>query len=91
LNKKSILILFSAIALSACGVNHAFLLNQNLNTTHDQLSYYKFKIVEKVTGSADVENELCNGMSKTRLHENTYVDMLSNSKLMDSSKPLSMW
>jgi len=89
MNKKSNLFLFSAICLSSCGVNQAFVLNQNLNTTHVQLSSNNFKVVEKVVGSADVKYVLCfGGMSKTRLYESAYSDMLANAKLIGSSKAI---
>ena len=79
MNKKIILFLISATALSSCGVNQAFLLKQNLNPTPDQLSSNNFKILKKVVGSADVAYGLGFGrMSKTRLYESAYADLRSN-------------
>jgi hypothetical protein len=89
MNKTIIPILFLTLLFSACGVNQAFVLNQNLNTTHVQLGSNNFKVLERITGSAEVKYILCfGGMSKTRLYENAYADMLTNAKLTGSPKAI---
>ncbi len=83
------MIILSLLLVSSCGINHAYIYNQNLNTTHVQLAGNNYKTLERVTGSAEVEYVLfVGGMKKRQLYENAYADMVKNANLMTSSKAL---
>ena len=86
-------ILFSLIALvailSSCGVNNSVVSNLNQNTTQVQLSSNNYKIVDKVSGSAEVKY-ICmiGGLNKKQLYENAYSAMISKANLLGGSKAL---
>ena len=74
---------------NSCGVNNALIVNQNQNSTQVHLTTNNYKVVEKVTGSAEVEYVLLiGGMNRKQLYENAYADMISKTNLMSSSKAL---
>lgn len=75
--------------LSSCGVNHALVLNTNQNTTQVQLGSNNFKVVDKVSGSAQVEYIfMIGGVRKTQLYENAYAAMVAKANLINGSKAL---
>jgi hypothetical protein len=75
------LMLFS----SSCGVNYAYVSNQNQNSTQVHLSSNNYQVVDKVSGSADVSYVLIfGGMNKKRLYENAYAKMVNESDLSGS-------
>jgi hypothetical protein len=77
------------ILLSSCGVNHAYMINLNQNSTQVHLGSRNFKVVERVSGSADVSYVLIfGGMNKRRLYENAYAAMLKDANLLTGSKAL---
>ena len=89
MKKVSILttIAAAALMLNSCGVNSAIVANHNLNSTQVQLSGNNFKVVEKVSGTAEVSYVLCfGGMNKKRLFETAYSDMMDKANLKGSSK-----
>jgi hypothetical protein len=81
---SSVLIAITAILFfSSCGVNHALVLNHNENSTQVNLSTNNFKVIEKVTGSADVSYVLLiGGMNKKQLYENAYSAMMIKANLI---------
>ena len=90
---KNILISITAIALlmllNSCGINNAMMVNQNLNSTQVHLTTNNYNVVEKITGSAEVEYILMfGGMNKKQLYENAYADMINKTDLMSGSKAL---
>ncbi len=83
------MVLVAMFAFSSCGVNSAFINTENQNSTQVHLSNNNFKVVEKISGSADVDYILFfGGMNKKRLYENAYADMINKANLMASSRAL---
>lgn len=81
----SVMIMASLLFLSSCGVNNAFILNDNQNSTQVHLTSNNYKVLEKVSGSAEVEYVLLfGGMKRTQLYENAYSDMVNKANLMGS-------
>lgn len=86
---KIIMSLVLIIGLSSCGVNRAWVLNQNQNATQVQLSSNNFKVVGQVKGSAEVAYVLIFGGAKKKyLYESAYQEMLQNAELTTGSKTL---
>ena len=82
-------ILFLFMLFSSCGVNYALIENQNQNSTQVHLTSDNFKVVDRVTGNAEVEYVLFfGGLNKKQLYENAYADMVNNANLLSSSKAL---
>lgn len=89
--KKILLLIGTAgvMLLGSCGMNSALILNHNQNTTQVHLGSNNYKIVEKVTGSAEVEYILMiGGLDKRQLFENAYSNMVSKANLINSSRAL---
>ncbi|MCB0518894.1 MAG: hypothetical protein H6577_20985 [Lewinellaceae bacterium] len=85
----STLIVASCLLLNSCGVNYAVIDNQNQNSTQVHLASNNFKVVDTVTGSAELVYVLgFGGMNRKRLYENAYSDMVKKANLMSSSKAL---
>jgi hypothetical protein len=85
----SILAVLGALFLSSCGVNTALILNHNQNATQVSLSSNNFKVVDRVTGSADVRYILMiGGLKKRQLYDNAYSAMVAKANLNNSSKAL---
>lgn len=89
---KTIRFIFIVMVLglfSSCGVNTAMLLNQNQNATQVQLSSANYKIVDRVTGTAEVKYIfLIGGINKRQLYENAYSAMVSKANLLNTSRAL---
>lgn len=84
--KLSVAILFF-FCLSSCGVSAALMLNPHI--TQVQLQAPNFKVVEKVSGSAEVDYVfLIGGLNRTQLYENAYSEMVKNAHLESGSKAL---
>ena len=49
------LIILVSMLFTSCGVNNAVLLNTNQNVTQVNLSSNNYKVVDKISGSAEVE------------------------------------
>ena len=81
-----VLVLLTVI-FSSCGVNTAFISNQNHNTTAVQLAGNNFKVVDTVSGSSEVSYVFgIGGVNKRQLYENAYSEMMKKANLMNSSK-----
>lgn len=77
------------VGLSSCGVNKAWVFNQNQNTTQVQLGRNNFKQVSQVSGSAEVSYVLIFGsVNKKQLYATAYADMLKNAELNAGSRSL---
>ena len=75
--------------MSSCGVNHATIVNHNQNSTQVQLTSNNFKVLQKVSGSAEVEYVfMFGGMNKKQLYENAYSNMVDKASLLNSSRAL---
>lgn len=88
MKKLTILLVAGAAALlSSCGVNYAIVANHNHNLSQVQLSSNNFKVVDRVTGSAEVQYIVAiGGLRKKQLYERAYSDMLAKANLLNSSK-----
>lgn len=89
--KKLIFLLTAGatILLSSCGVNYAMVSNYNHNLSQVQLSSNNFKVVDRVSGSAEVKYIVAiGGIRKKHLYEQAYSDMLTKANLLNSSKAL---
>ena len=83
------IIMFALLFLNSCGVNNALITNQNQNSTQVHLSTNNYKVVERVTGSAEVDYILfIGGINKRQLYENAYSDMMNKVDLLSDSKAL---
>lgn len=90
---KKLFLPFAAIAIvlvsSSCGINHAFVLNQNQNSTQVHLTTNNYQVVEKVRGSADVTYVfIFGGMNKKQLYANAYAEMMEKANLSSGSRAL---
>ena len=80
-------VLSVVIGLSSCGVNNAFVLNQNQNNTLVNLEENNFRVAGKVQGSAEVSYVfLFGGRKKRNLYSDAYSSMLEEAELNNSSK-----
>ncbi len=86
INLYPVLVLLTVI-FSSCGVNTAFISNQNHNATAVQLAGNNFKVVDTVSGSSEVSYVFgIGGVNKRQLYENAYSEMMKKANLMNSSK-----
>lgn len=77
------------VFLNSCGVNNAFIVNHNQNNTQVHLSSNNFKVVDKISGSADVTYVLIfGGMNRRELYKNAYDKMVTSANLLMGSKAL---
>ena len=87
-NHYQLLFLF-AFMFTACGVNNAVLLNTNQNVTQVNLSSNNYKVVDKISGSAEVEYVLLiGGMRYKQLYANAYAAMMEKANMVGSSKAI---
>lgn len=76
-----------SFVISSCGVNYAYVVNQNQNSTQVELTEKNFNVVERVSGSADVTYVMfIGGHKKKQTYANAYAKMLEAAKLEGSSK-----
>jgi hypothetical protein len=86
---KVILSLALIVGLSSCGVNRAWIFNQNQNATQVHLSDNNFKVLGQVRGSSEVTYVLIfGGPKKKHLYESAYQEMLRNAELTTGSRTL---
>ena len=77
------------VGLASCGVNKAWILNQNQNSTQVHLSSNNFKVVGQVKGTSEVGYVMIFGGVKTKqLYDAAYADMLKNADLSNGSRVL---
>jgi hypothetical protein len=81
--------ILSGILFSSCGINSALILNHNQSNTVVQLGSVNFKVLDRVSGSAEVTYVLMfGGMNKKQLYENAYSAMIVKANLVNSSKAI---
>ncbi len=81
-NKTIFLSIALLLGLSACGVNQAWILNQNQHTTQVQLSKRNYRHISQVSGTAEVSYVLIfGGANKRVLYNAAYRDMLDKAAL----------
>ena len=74
---------------NSCGINYATIVNQNQNSTEVHLSSNNYQVVDKVSGSAEVNYVLIfGGVKRKQLYENAYAKMLDAANLISSSKAI---
>ena len=84
-----LLTIISVLFLSSCGVGIAITENQYQNSSQVHLAKNNFKVVEKVSGSAEVEYVLLfGGWKKRKLYSDAYRNMVEGANLEGSSKAL---
>ncbi len=91
MKKLSISLLFiaSLVLLNSCGINHAYVFNHNQNATQVHLGSNNFKVLEKVSGTAEVSYVLIfGGVNRKALYKNAYSDMVNSANLVSGSKAL---
>lgn len=77
-------------SLGSCGVNKAWVLNQNQNTTEVNLGSNNFKVVGRVEGTSDVGYVLIfGGKNKKQMYNDAYSEMLEKADLASGSRTLS--
>lgn len=82
-------VLLLSFFLTGCGFNSALILNHNQNNTQVLLSGNNFKVIDKVSGKAEVSYILMIGGLDTRqLYENAYSAMMDKANLTGGSKAL---
>lgn len=78
----SVFTLILLFAMTSCGINNAFVVNTNQNSTQVRLSQANFQVVGKTTGSADVSYVLIfGGMKKKQLYAQAYAHMVAQADL----------
>lgn len=90
---KKLFISLVSIALltvfNSCGINGALVVNHNQNATQVHLTSNNFKVVDKVSGSAEVTYVLIfGGMNRKELYKNAYDKMVTSANLLAGSKAL---
>lgn len=82
---KVIMGLMLIVGLGSCGVNRAWVFNQNQNATQVTLERKNFEVLEQVSGSAEVEYVLIfGGMKKKQLYDKAYAEMIKSAELKGS-------
>lgn len=85
----TVLTLSLVLFLSSCGINNAMIINHNQSATQVQLGSNNYKVVQRVSGSADVTYVLIfGGLNKKQLYDNAYTDMVNKANLMNGAKAL---
>ena len=86
---KVIMSLALIIGLSSCGVNKAWVFNQNQHATQVHLKSNNFKVVGQVKGTSEVGYVLIfGGAKKKQLYDAAYADMLQQADLTIGSRTL---
>lgn len=75
------------LLLGSCGINNALVLNQNQILTQVNLGEENFKVVDRVSGSAEASYVLIfGGRNKRNLYATAYGNMLDKAELNNRSK-----
>lgn len=84
-----VFMLLLVLALNSCGINKAWIFNQNQNTTQVHLSKNNFKVVGEVQGNASAGYVLFfGGAQKKQLYAAAYGKMLENADLPGGCRAL---
>jgi hypothetical protein len=85
----SLLLIAGLVFLNSCGINYANVVNHNQNATQVHLASNNFKVVDKVSGSAEVSYVLIfGGVNRKQLYKNAYAEMVNSANLVSGSKAL---
>jgi hypothetical protein len=89
MKKLSISLVFVAglLFFNSCGINHAYVFNHNQNATQVHLGSNNFKVLDKVSGTAEVSYVLIfGGVNRKELYKNAYSEMVNSANLVSGSK-----
>lgn len=90
--KTSLIALLSSLlflVVTSCGISSATYVNHNQNTTQVQLAANNFKVVDKVSGSAEVQYVcLIGGTNQRQQYENAYSAMVTQANLVNAPRAL---
>jgi hypothetical protein len=79
----------SLLSLSSCGVSSALVINDNQNSTQVQLAANNYRVVERITGSAEVDYVLLiGGMKQRQLYDNAYSAMMQKANITGGSRAI---
>jgi hypothetical protein len=74
------------LLFNSCGISSALVINDNQNSTQVQLTTNNYRVIERITGSAEVEYVfLIGGMGQRQLYENAYSAMLQKANMTGGS------
>ncbi|XOV92900.1 MAG: DUF6567 family protein [Bacteroidota bacterium] len=86
---KVIMSLALIVGLGSCGVNRAWVFNQNQSTTEVHLGGNNFRVVDQVKGTAEVSYVLIfGGAKKKALYDEAYAAMIDNAEMKVGSRAL---
>ncbi|MBD3627997.1 DUF6567 family protein [Cyclobacterium sp.] len=87
--RNAVIALTLVIGLGSCGVNQAWVLNQNQNSTEVHLGSNNFEVIGQVSGAASVDYVLIfGGTKRTRLYNEAYAAMLKEADLTSGSRTI---
>jgi len=88
-NNSYYLLILLTFLFTGCGVNNALVVNTNQNVTQVNLSSNNYKVVDKITGTAEVKYILLiGGMSHKQLYANAYAAMMEKANIVSGSKAI---
>jgi hypothetical protein len=77
------------LLFNSCGISSALVINDNQNSTQVQLTTNNYRVIERITGSAEVEYVfLIGGMGQRQLYENAYSAMLQKANMTGGSRAI---
>lgn len=87
--RNTILGLAMILGLGSCGVNQAWILNQNQNNTQVNLGSNNFQVLGQVKGAAEVDYILIfGGKNRKSLFNEAYSAMIDEADLTSGSRAL---
>lgn len=86
---KIISAISAMLLFTSCGINTAYVLNSNQNSTQVHLRENNYKIIGRVSGSSEVSYIfMIGGMSKKQLYEDAYSAMMKDADLTSGSRAI---
>ncbi|WP_162419374.1 DUF6567 family protein [Cyclobacterium roseum] len=87
--RNAVIALTVVFGLGSCGVNQAWILNQNQNSTEVHLGSNNFEVLGQVKGSASVDYVLIfGGTNRKNLYKEAYDAMIEEADLTSGSRTL---
>jgi len=75
--------------LNSCGISTALVMNDNQNSTQVQLTSNNYKVIERISGSAEVDYILLiGGMKQRQVYENAYSAMMQKANMKEGSRAI---
>jgi hypothetical protein len=83
------MVLGSLILLNACGISSALVVNDNQNSTQVQLATNNYRVIDRITGSAEVSYVfLIGGMGQRQVYENAYSAMMQKAEMKQGARAI---